>query len=237
MAVQQKVKRKTVHSSNSGVKPLIFITIGFVIVIILLIVLASFRDKEEQIRYSELPSIEGQQVMGDLNAPVTIFEFGDYMCPTCARWDFTVFPKLYDEYIKTGKANYVFINTLFHGSPSELAALASESVYEQSKEHFWDFHHAIFKAQAEATSSDWASIDLFVRLAKENVPGIDLDKLRQDLENKTAKSKLETDMRLVDRYNVMATPTIMINGVVSAYPMDYSELSAIIEQELGESGQ
>jgi len=233
MANQHRKKRKPSASRNTNsMKPLLWITVGFAAVIILLVVLTALRGTSQD-RFSELPSLEAQQVRGNENAAVTVVEFGDYMCPTCMVWDRMVYPQLHKDYIATGKVQYVFINTLFHGQPSELAALASESVFEQSPEHFWAYHDAIFTAQANQDSnSNWVTPELLLSLAEEHVPGIDLEKLEADLVNKAALPKLVIDMDLVDRYEVKGTPTVMINGIVMNNPMDYEEIRETIEQEL-----
>jgi protein-disulfide isomerase len=52
-------------------------------------------------------SIDGGQIQGDKNARVTLIEYTDYQCPFCAKFVRETFPKLEEEYIKTGKVKYV----------------------------------------------------------------------------------------------------------------------------------
>ncbi len=217
--------------NQSGAKLMVWITVGFAAVIILLAVLTVMQDKEPD-RFTELPDLTGQQVYGDEDAPITLIEFGDYMCPTCMQWDKLVFPQLQEEYIETGKVKYVYINAWFQGEPSILLSLASESVYEQDPENFWDFHHAIFDAQAAlGHQSNWVSPELLLSLAEETVPGIDLAKLEEDIRNQTAFDKLRTDMAIVEKYGVRATPTVMINGIVLDNA-SYDSIKSTIEREL-----
>ena len=223
--------QKKQSSNTNSAKLLIWITVGFAAVIILLAVLSVMQSNQPK-RFTDLPDLTGQQVNGDEAAPITLIEFGDYMCPTCMQWDKLVFPQLLEEYIETGKVKYVFINTLFHGEQSQLLSLASESVYAQDPENFWNFHHAIFDAQAAlGHQGAWASIELLLDLAEETVPGIDLAKLEEDIRNQTMLDHLKIDMDLIEKYEVKFTPTIMVNGIMLD-DANYDSIKKTIEREL-----
>lgn len=222
--------------NQSGAKLMIWITVGFAAIIILLAVLTTMQNNNPQ-RFTDLPDLTEQQVYGNEAAPITLIEFGDYMCPTCMQWDKLVFPQLLEEYIEPGQVKYVFINTLFHGEQSQLLGLASESVYAQDPENFWNFHHAIFDAQAAlGHQGAWASPELLLALAEETVPGIDLAKLEEDIRNQSAIDKLQTDMALVDKYGVRATPTVMVNGILLD-DANFDTIKKTIERELEADGQ
>src|ERR1700704_1077435 len=45
--------------------------------------------------------------MGSENAPVTIIEYASMTCPHCAAFENTVFPKLKEKYIDTGKVRFI----------------------------------------------------------------------------------------------------------------------------------
>src|SRR5580658_7678369 len=48
-------------------------------------------------------NLEGTQMLGSKDAPVTIVEFTDYQCPFCRQFHTTVFNDLKKNYIDTGK--------------------------------------------------------------------------------------------------------------------------------------
>jgi protein-disulfide isomerase len=239
MANQSKSMKKPQNrkaGNRNSMKPLVGITLAFVAVIVLLVVLTTIKNNNPT--RHELPSLADQQVLGDDSAPVTVIAFGDYLCPHCYQWDKTVFPKLINDYIETGKAKFVFINTLFHGSQSQLASLGSELVYEAAPESFWDFHAALFDAQAQHEyTTSWVTKELLMSLAEQHVPGIDLAKFGEDLDKGTALPALVTDMELVEKYNITSTPSVMINGILMKNPYDYDEISRRIEKELEASGK
>lgn len=234
---QSQKRKRSNNQNNSGMRLLIFITIGLIGLAALLVALNAMKANNEANnpeRFTDLPTLEGQPVLGDSDAPVTVIEFGDYMCPTCMVWDETIYPELYDEYISNGDVQFAFVNVLFHGEQSQLISLASESVFAQAPEHFWDYHDALFAAQAQhGHGGEWVTVDLLLTLAEEHVPGIDIEQLEADLLNQTAMPELVTDMNLVNKYEVNRTPTIMINGIVAKNPMSYDEIKRIIDRELG----
>ncbi|WP_050182493.1 DsbA family protein [Domibacillus robiginosus] len=180
------------------------------------------------------PSIEGQPTLGEAEASVSIVEFGDYKCPSCKQWGEVVYPKLVKDYIDTGKAKFSYINVLFHGEESVLAALASESVYKQDPENFWAFHKAVFNAQPATQEHDnpWVTIDKMKEIAAATTPNVDLAKLESDLntEGTPLAGEVSKDDGLVQEYNVPFTPTIIIDGVMLEDPFDYEKITSLIEK-------
>ncbi len=179
--------------------------------------------------------IEGQPTQGENSAPVSIVEFGDYKCPSCKQWGETVYPKLKKEFIDTGKVQFSYINVLFHGEESILAAKASESVYRQDKKAFWTFHKAIYDAQPRVEQHDdpWVTEESLLRIAAKSVPGINQEQLTSDLRNNAdILDEVSKDDALVKEHGVELTPTIVINGIKLDDPFDYDTISHVIEEQV-----
>lgn len=181
---------------------------------------------------AEHVSTEGQPTLGDADAPVSVVEFGDYKCPSCKQWGETVYPKLKQDYIDTGKISFSYINVLFHGQESILASLASESVYKQDPDAFWDFHKALYDAQPASQQHDeaWVTVERLTEIASETT-SVDVAKLEDDLsENSTVLDQVSLDDGLVKEHGVQFTPSIMVNGVMLEDPFDYETIERLIEQ-------
>jgi protein-disulfide isomerase len=180
------------------------------------------------------PFIEGQPTLGDADAPVSIVEFGDYKCPSCKQWGETVYPKLIEDYVDTGKVKFSYINVLFHGEESILAALASESVYKQDPESFWTFHKAVFDAQPATQEHDkpWVTVDKMKEIAGATAPKVDMAQLEADLNSEATSvaEEVSTDDSLVKEFNVPFTPTIIVDGVMLEDPFDYERIVSLIEE-------
>ncbi|GAJ97684.1 thioredoxin domain-containing protein [Geomicrobium sp. JCM 19055] len=176
-----------------------------------------------------------QPYLGDEEAPVSIIEFGDYKCPACKVWDETVFQQLKGDYIEGGLANLTFINTPFHGAESILASYASESVWDNHPEAFWEFHEALYHAQPEAAHHDeeWVTIEELLRIASEDVEQtIDVEQLEVDIREGNYEDEVNHDINLVNEHDVQLTPTIVINGVMIEDPFDYDRIVEEIEKHL-----
>ncbi|MDQ0207581.1 DsbA family protein [Alkalicoccobacillus murimartini] len=188
------------------------------------------------VEYSEAPDMEGQPIKGEADAQITITEFGDYKCPSCKAWDEEILPKLDKEFIQTGQVNLVYVNTLFHGQESGLAALASESVWANHPESFWAFHSGIYREQPDIQSHDdpWVTPETLIDVAHSLDSEIDLENLAIDMIEQTYVDYVQRDMALVEKYEVSQTPTIMVDNLKLEDPFNYEQLKKAIEQKLEE---
>lgn len=215
-------------------KVLVLLTLVAVALIAVVVMLNQPDDQAETASKGEHVSTDGQPTIGDADAPVSVVEFGDYKCPSCKQWGETVYPKLKEDYIDTGKVSFSYINVLFHGQESILAALASESVYVQDPDAFWDFHKAVYDAQPASQHHDeaWVTVERLTEIA-EATTSVDIEQLKTDLsENSSVLEKVSHDDGLVKENDVRLTPTIMINGVVLDNPFDYEAITRLIENDL-----
>lgn len=211
------------------------------LLIVFLIVISMFLIKNNAVQekkstvLNDTVKIEGQPTQGKNAAPVSIVEFGDYKCPSCKQWGETVYPKLKKEFIDTGKVQFSYINVLFHGEESILAAKASESVYRQDKKAFWTFHKAIYDAQPRVEQHDdpWVTEESLLRIAAKSVPDINQEQLTSDLRNNAdILDEVSKDDALVKEHGVELTPTIVINGIKLDDPFDYDTISRVIEEQV-----
>ncbi|MEV5117014.1 DsbA family protein [Peribacillus frigoritolerans] len=217
-------------SKNSGMKMAVILTIIILGVLAALVVINS--ETKNTGSEVKVPSIEGQPILGEANAPVTVVEFGDFKCPSCKAWGETIFPRLVSEYVDTGKVKFSYINVLFHGEESKLGSIAAESVLKNFPDAYWDFHKGLFKEQpSQNHDALWINQEKILEVAS-GVPGIDVDKLKTDIEQQSDLEAVNKDTELVEEFKVQQTPTIIINGIMLEYPFDYEKIKTHIDQEL-----
>ncbi|MBS4219381.1 DsbA family protein [Bacillus sp. FJAT-49711] len=215
-------------------KNIVMITIGVFAIIVALVLVFNNNGKDDDQTKVSLDELENQPTLGNENAPISIVEFGDYKCPSCKAWGVKVFPKLKEEFIDTGKAKLTYINVLFHGNESKLAALASESVFKQDPESFWAFHQGVFDAQPSTQNHDeeWVTTDSLVEIAEAYAPNINFEQFKKDIDQEGTLAEVDIDNQLVEDVNIQFTPTIIINGVMLDDPFDYNAIAAEIEKGL-----
>lgn len=187
---------------------------------------------------------ENDPVKGDVNAPVTIIEFSDYLCPFCAAaagfreqdvqaslksrdpgWAAPV-PLIIKEYVDTGKVKLVFKGLPFHGEPAFKLAKAALCAKDQGK--YWEMHDAIFANQVELAGDPpkMTASDLAVKI------GLDTKKFEECFNSDKYDSQINADAEMASKAKVDGTPSYFINGqsLVGAQP--FSAFKEIIEREL-----
>ena len=127
--------------------------------------------------YNGLPvgfTDDGYPYLGDPDAPVSLVEFSDYLCPFCGRHAAQTNPLLIEQYAASGQVRFVFrdfpLAELHPTAPSGHAAALC--ITEQGAALFWAMHDRLFARQSE-----WASLsdnsDYLAGIAEEI--GADLD--------------------------------------------------------------
>ncbi|SFS45232.1 DsbA family protein [Paenibacillus sp. BC26] len=230
-------KIKTAPTRNNkgpSSKQLVLFTSIIVGLFVLLFIISQATDKTGK-SFQDAPEIINQPIEGDKDAKVSIVEFGDYKCPSCKAWGEQFYPKLKEAYIDSGKANFTYINVLFHGDESRLGAQAGEAVWSQNPEAFWPFHKALFQAQpAQDHDALWITTDKINEIAATVKPAIDLEKLNAAISGEAVQNEVSADEKLVQDYKVMQTPSIMINQVMVKDPFDYAAIVELIEEQLND---
>ena len=178
-------------------------------------------------------------VLGDLNAPLIIYEFSDFSCPFCAAvlgynpaiikslkstdpsWEAPL-PKIKEEYIETGRAKLVFKYSLGHGTGKE-AHRVGWCLNDQDL--FWQFHE-----QAFAKSEDTPNLEKMKEIAK-NI-GADVGELESCLAEKKYESFFEKDSAMGRANGVQGTPAFFINGKLVSGAKSFNEIKKIIDKEL-----
>lgn len=220
-------------NTNKPFKMAVVITIIiFALLIALMLVNNMKSDTTNNVSFDKQPSIEGQPVLGDPDAPVTVVEFGDFKCPACKAWSQNFYPQLVKDYVETGKVKFAYINVLFHGEESKLGSLAAESVFKQNPESYWIFNKEMFKAQPSENHDDlWITKEKILEIAS-GIPNIDVEQLEADINNQTEMDEVNKDSQLVEEFEVKLTPSIMVNGTMVEDPFDYEQIKLLIDQAL-----
>lgn len=160
------------------------------------------------------PVSDKDQQTGNLEAPITLVEYGDYQCPHCGHAH-PLLKRLLKEKGKTFR--FVFRNfPLQESHPAAfMAALAAEAAGKQDK--FWEMHDIIFENQQDLHGNS------FTHFA-ENI-GLDLQQFAKDWEGPEQVAKVEGDFESGIRSGVNGTPSFFVNGEkLNTYDGTYESL-------------
>jgi protein-disulfide isomerase len=182
--------------------------------------------------YQSAPA--GAQPPNALGAPtaaVTIEEFADYQCPTCA----TVHTKMKEiNSLYSGRIKFVFRSyplTQIHKNAYD-AATAAEAAGLQGK--YWAMQDQLFTNQQAWSNSNEAR-KIFEEYAQKI--GLDAAKFQADMLGLQTKSRVDADLERGRALAISGTPTVYINGNKLAFEqMDVAVMRQIIDAELAKSG-
>lgn len=110
-------------------------------------------------------------------------------------------PQVYEEYVKKGKVELVFLDLPLQMHPRALeAAKAAACAGEQQM--FWDMHHQLFANQRALAADDLATY------AKEI--GLDVAAFKECLSGNRHLAGIRDDVRIVNSLGVYGTPSFLL---------------------------
>lgn len=153
-------------------------------------------------------------VLGNPDGDVTVVEFLDYSCPYCKRAMSEV-KNLIDG--DTG-VRLDFREWPILGEGSVFAAKAALAARNQGK--YEEFHWAMMSAKGQAAE---ASV---LRVARE--VGLDVDRLRRDMETPEVDEHIATSMRLTQLLGFNGTPSFVIGDALVPGFVEQSKLEEFV---------
>ena len=168
---------------------------------------------------------EGDKILGNADAPVTIVEYFSLGCIHCKNFHETILPKLKTEYIDTGKVRLVFRDFPLDGI-SFGAALMTRCVNDLA---YFAMVDTLFKQQ-----ETWHVDNGMGQLAN-IVKGAGMDQAAVDacLNNQANKDKIVAlQKEATDTLKVNSTPTFFINDRVLTGVSEYEAFKATVDGAL-----
>jgi protein-disulfide isomerase len=155
---------------------------------------------------------------GPATAPVTIEEFADFECPSCAHFE----PFLQE--IKTVYGDKVRVVFRHFPLPANVhpkaydAARAAEAAGMQNK--FWEMHDLLFARQRDWTVSPDHRAE-YAKYAQQI--GLDVEKFKTDMAGMMTASRVDADKKRGEAIPIGSTPSAFLNG----RPLDFrTEMSS-----------
>jgi protein-disulfide isomerase len=159
---------------------------------------------------------ERDHVRGQLNAPVTLVEYGDFECPFCGQAEPIVRELLRD----FGDVRYVWRHLPLNDvhPNTQLAAEAAEAAADQGA--FWEMYDLLL-AHQDALRAD----DL---IAYAEQLGLDVERFTDDLRRHAGAARVAEDVDSADLSGVTGTPTFFVNGRRHYGAYDIATLSGAV---------
>jgi protein-disulfide isomerase len=144
--------------------------------------------------------------LGDPKAPVTLVEFGDLQCPTCASFATHALPAIVARYVRSGRVQIVFDALDFIGADSRRAALTADALAQQGR--LWQFAELAFSNQG-LENSGYAT-DTYLRALASAIPGVDVAQAMAQRSNAHVQAQLDQAKTLAKSVGVKSTPSFLL---------------------------
>lgn len=143
-------------------------------------------------------------IVGSSDAPVTIIAFNDYQCPPCKSWFENEYSEIFENMIKTKKANIVFVDSIPAGSDSILISQATFCAEEQGK--YLEYQKQLFSSQQEIDT--WAKSEQLKKFANDlNLNG---EKFENCLYSEKYKNKVLENIKYTTSVGIDKIPIFKI---------------------------
>lgn len=181
-------------------------------------------------------SLDDDPMKGNPDAPITIIEFSDFQCPFCWRFYTQTLPLIEQNYMSTGKVNFVYRDFPITGiHPNAVpAALAGECADDQGK--FWEMHDMIFINQKIWQGLEISqSTSLFKQYANEI--GLNTNEFNSCVDSGKYLDEINNDLNDGRNYGVTGTPGFFVGNekigftkLIGAQP--FSSFQKVIDSQL-----
>jgi protein-disulfide isomerase len=174
-----------------------------------------------------IPERDG--VLGDPGAPLTVTEYLDLQCPSCAAAARDTLPRLVRDYVRPGKAKLDARTLHFIGPESERAARVAAGAARQGR--LWPFVEAFYAAQGRENSG--YVTDEFLRSVA-SAAGVDADAALAFADSAAAQRRLNRANADAQRLRIDSTPTFTVaRGNGKPHVLDAGSVMAALDAELG----
>ena len=148
---------------------------------------------------------------GSVRAAVTVVEFADFGCRYCALFAAEAYPRLAEEFVRTGKVRWRYVPFVLGMFPNgDGAARAAECAAEQGKAAFGAMHDLLY-AQQETWTGAGDPTEVFRSYAAR--ARLDGARFANCYASGEPAARIRLSNELADQMGVRATPTFFINGM------------------------
>jgi protein-disulfide isomerase len=168
--------------------------------------------------------------VGAPSATVTIEEFADFQCGSCAA-SYPVLKDLIRAY--SGNPNFRFV---FRNFPLQMhdkaydAAVAAEAAGLQNPAKLWLMHEQLFNNQ-QTWSVNPNYREIFSEYAQRI--GLDVERFKADISGMQAKTRVDQDLARGRALGISSTPSVIVNGKLIPYQeVTAAAMKRIVDAEL-----
>ena len=147
----------------------------------------------------------GSPIMGNIDAPITILEWGDYQCTYCYKFHQNTLEVINEEFIKTGKVKIIFKDYPLNGPDSKLAAEASYCAQDQQK--YWEYHNELYDNWG-GERTGWITRESLTKFAESTE--LNISEFNKCLDDHKYQNKVDSLYNFGKEIGIDATPSFLV---------------------------
>jgi protein-disulfide isomerase len=157
------------------------------------------------------------RALGDVDAPVVMIEWADFLCPFCGVFARDTEPELITRYVETGILRIEWRDLPFQGEEAVLAAIGGQAAAQQDA--FWAYHDALFTADLRR-SDGRMSREFLLEVAAEL--DLDVEAFDAALDDPALAEQVQAEAVQAQSLGITGTPAFIVGGypVVGAQPLE-----------------
>lgn len=144
--------------------------------------------------------------LGNPRAPVTLVEFGDLQCPSCASFASDALPGIVSRYVRPGRVRLVYRGLDFIGADSARAARMADALGEQGR--LWQFVDLAYRNQGGENTS--YVTDTYLRALAAAIPGVDVSRAFAAQSSAAVQGELAAARALARGLHLQSTPSFLL---------------------------
>ena len=169
----------------------------------------------------------GSPMLGDPSAKTTIVEWGDYQCTYCHLFHENTKDQIIQEYVNTGKVNFIFRDFPLNGPDSVLAAEAAYCAGDQNK--YWQYHDELYNNWG-GERTGWVNQKSLDKFATD--VGLDQSQFDECMSDKKYENKVLDNQKFGQEIGIEATPSFIILNNNKATKIEGAQSFSVFQQVL-----
>ena len=220
-------------------------TLGALLVVVALALLGAYSRAQERVVVVDPPDVEpdveeeaeggietgvtedGFPYQGSPDAPVKLIEYSDYLCGHCKDFALETEPRLVEEYVATGKVQYIYHYFVLGQTLLDEAAHCAAD-----QGHFWEYHRVMFAGQSRF--GDISTMEALQALLVEFAEQVGLDVPEFEAcwsSHRHQQAIIEATQAGFDM-GINGTPTFSVQGELMVGNQPYENFQKAIEASL-----
>ena len=173
------------------------------------------------------------RIAGNPSAKTWVIIVSDFQCPYCKQWHDQTYPAFFNEYVKTGKVRFAYINYPLNSHQHAWPA-AQSAMCAAAQDKFWPMHDALFATQAawEVLPAPTPVFDSLARSLK-----LDVKRWSDCVASGKMRPLIQADHDRALAAGATATPTFLIGGSIAVGAIPIADMRKAVDSALAKAGQ